>query len=55
MAEGRVTTALSRSIERPEIWAGVECTVNRVGDDYFDQLDRSGHAVRIKDLDRLPN
>jgi dTDP-4-dehydrorhamnose reductase len=37
----------------PELWAGIECTVNRVGDLYFDQLERSGHAVRLKDLDRL--
>jgi dTDP-4-dehydrorhamnose reductase len=36
-----------------EVWAGVECTVNRVGDRYFDQLERSGHALRIRDLDRL--
>ena len=26
-----------------ELWGGVECTVNRVGDRYFDQLERSGH------------
>jgi dTDP-4-dehydrorhamnose reductase len=36
-----------------EIWAGVECTVNRVGDSYFDQLEFSGHSVRIGDLTRL--
>lgn len=36
-----------------ELWAGVECTVNRVGDHYFDQLERSGHALRIGDLNRL--
>jgi dTDP-4-dehydrorhamnose reductase len=34
-----------------EMWGGVECTVNRVGDRYFDQLARNGHATRIKDLD----
>jgi dTDP-4-dehydrorhamnose reductase len=33
-----------------ELWGGVECTVNRVGDVYFDQLDRSGHATRLSDL-----
>ena len=38
---------------RPELWAGVECTVNRVGDVYFDQLELSGHAARVEDLDRL--
>jgi dTDP-4-dehydrorhamnose reductase len=36
-----------------EIWAGVECTVNRIDETYSDQLERSGHAVRIKDLERL--
>ena len=39
--------------QTPELWAGVECTVNRVGDSYSDQLERSGHAVRVKDLERL--
>jgi dTDP-4-dehydrorhamnose reductase len=33
------------------LWGGVECTVNRVGDGYFDQVERSGHASRIADLD----
>lgn len=37
----------------PEIWAGIECTVNRVGDRYFDQIKRSGHEDRIEDLDRF--
>jgi dTDP-4-dehydrorhamnose reductase len=34
-----------------ELWAGVECSVNRVGDSYFDQLERSGHARRVEDLE----
>lgn len=34
-----------------ELWAGVECTVNRVGDEFYDQLERNGHAQRIADLD----
>jgi dTDP-4-dehydrorhamnose reductase len=33
------------------MWGGVECTVNRVGDKYFDQMQRSGHATRLNDLD----
>ena len=36
-----------------QVWGGVECTVNRVGDTYYNQLDRSGHAVRLCDLDRI--
>ncbi len=38
---------------RLELWAGVECTVNRVGDRYSDQIARTGHADRLDDLDRL--
>ena len=33
-----------------ELWGGIECTVNRVGNDHFDQLERSGHVARIADL-----
>ncbi len=36
-----------------EIWGGVECTYNRVGDVYFDQIALSGHEVRLDDLDRF--
>ena len=36
-----------------ELWAGPECTVNRVGDAYQDQLVASGFAQRLDDLDRL--
>ena len=37
----------------PELWGGVECTVNRVGDCYLDQLEFGGHARRVEDLDRI--
>lgn len=37
----------------PALWAGVECTVNRVGDRFCDQLEWSGHAARLDDLDRF--
>jgi dTDP-4-dehydrorhamnose reductase len=36
-----------------ELWGGIECTVNRVGDRYFDQLAKSGHASRLEDLDAI--
>ncbi|MCC2548369.1 family 1 glycosylhydrolase [Hymenobacter sp. BT175] len=36
-----------------EMWGGVECTIRRVGDAYTDQLRRSGHRTRIRDLDRF--
>jgi dTDP-4-dehydrorhamnose reductase len=35
------------------LWGGVECTVNRVGDRYHTQLERSGHADRPDDIDRF--
>jgi hypothetical protein len=35
-----------------ELWGGVECTINRVGDAYYDQLASSGHRERAReDLD----
>jgi dTDP-4-dehydrorhamnose reductase len=37
----------------PEVWGGIECTRNRVGDAFFDQLSRSGHDRRASDLDRI--
>jgi beta-glucosidase/6-phospho-beta-glucosidase/beta-galactosidase len=36
-----------------KIWGGLECTVNRVGDGYLNQLDRNGHASRPDDLERF--
>jgi dTDP-4-dehydrorhamnose reductase len=38
---------------RPEVWGGVECTVNRVGDAFFDQVAMSGHQSRPGDLDQM--
>ncbi|HEX8611744.1 MAG TPA: family 1 glycosylhydrolase [Telluria sp.] len=35
------------------LWGGLECTVNRVRDAYFSQLDRNGHAARMQDLERF--
>jgi dTDP-4-dehydrorhamnose reductase len=34
-----------------ELWGGVECTRNRVGDRYFDQVESTGHAVRSRDVE----
>lgn len=36
-----------------EIWAGLECTLNRIGDVQYDQLELTGHYGREDDLDRL--
>lgn len=43
----------ARLDDRPEWWGGVECTVNRVGDVYHEQLVRSGHERRLDDLERI--
>src|ERR1700753_2787081 len=34
-------------------WAGIECTVNRGGDVYYDQSVRTGHHDRLGDLDLI--
>ncbi len=37
-----------------ELWAGAECSLVRLGgEEYVDQLERTGHARRADDLDRL--
>ena len=36
-----------------ELWAGPECTVNRVGDTWRDQLAETGFAQRLDDIDRI--
>lgn len=33
-----------------EVWGGLECTINRVGNEYFDQLDYAGHYNRADDF-----
>jgi dTDP-4-dehydrorhamnose reductase len=50
-----MTTLQTSFAHRPplEIWGGVECTVNRVGDQFFSQLERSGHDQRLEDLNRF--
>jgi dTDP-4-dehydrorhamnose reductase len=36
-----------------ELWGGVECTVNRVGNVWRDQVQLSGHDARLDDLDLI--
>ncbi len=38
---------------RMAVWGGAECTVNRVGDSYIDQIELSGHAHRASDYDLI--
>ena len=46
---------MTASVTLPEleVWGGVECTVNRVGDRWFDQMAWSGHDARASDLTRI--
>jgi dTDP-4-dehydrorhamnose reductase len=39
--------------ETLELWGGVECTVNRIGDEFFDQVRKSGHHDRPEDIARF--
>jgi len=45
--------ARDKELALPEVWGGIECTVNRVGERYYDQVQRSGHADRPGDLERF--
>ncbi|KQW93537.1 dTDP-4-dehydrorhamnose reductase [Massilia sp. Root418] len=35
------------------LWGGLEATVNRVREQYFNQMEYNGHAGRLSDLDRF--
>lgn len=43
----------NKKVSSLELWGGLECTVNRVRDEYFSQLERNGHAGRACDIDRF--
>ena len=48
------STKSTNSQNRPlELWGGLECTVNRVQDQYFNQLERNGHHDRPDDIGRF--
>ncbi len=38
---------------KPEIWGGIECTINRVKNNYRDQLQMAGHYSREGDIERF--
>ena len=37
----------------PEVWGGIECTINRVKNNFFDQLHYSGHYYREDDITQI--
>lgn len=53
MAREGIKIADESALRAMEIWAGAECTVNRVGDVFRDQLRLTGHHDRYEDLDFL--
>lgn len=40
-------------MDEMEMWGGAEYTRNRVRERYFDQMNLSGHALRVEDYDRF--
>ena len=38
---------------RPELWGGMECTINRVGENFQDQLEYAGYYQRENDLEEF--
>ena len=38
------------SSSNPELWGGIECTINRINDLYLDQLEYANHYTRENDL-----
>jgi dTDP-4-dehydrorhamnose reductase len=40
-------------LPKPEVWGGVECTINRVQDLYKDQLSYAGHYERSGDIEQF--
>jgi hypothetical protein len=37
----------------PEVWGGIECTINRVRNEFFNQCEWNGHNQREGDLERI--
>ncbi|KAA5536156.1 family 1 glycosylhydrolase [Taibaiella lutea] len=38
---------------KTEIWGGMECTINRVSDQYFDQFEKTGQYEHLDDLRKV--
>src|ERR1044072_9679932 len=48
-----MSTAKNSAFFKPELWGGLECTINRVGDNFRDQLLYTGHYQRQDDIARF--
>lgn len=45
--------SMTESNNIPRLWGGIECTINRVQENFFDQLEYSGHYSRSFDISLL--
>lgn len=50
MSQSSIPKEINTPTSPIELWAGMECTHNRVGDDYFDQLDRIAEGYKPENL-----
>ena len=48
-----ISTANTLKSRVPEIWGGLECTINRVADNFRDQLAYTGHYLREDDIEKF--
>ncbi|MFN2457201.1 MAG: family 1 glycosylhydrolase [Chitinophagaceae bacterium] len=48
-----ISTGRQSQCCNPDVWGGIECTINRVGDKFFDQLHFSNHYSRTEDIERI--
>lgn len=53
MIQPQAGVGAAEAIGLPEIWGGIECTLNRVGERYLDQFHLQGHDRRTEDLDLI--
>lgn len=48
-----MSTDIRNPYYRPEVWGRIECTINRVRDEFRDQLQESGHYDRNGDIENI--
>src|SRR5688500_7111289 len=48
-----MSTAIKYPSCNPELWGGIECTINRVRNKYRDQLQLAGHYDRPEDIEQF--
>lgn len=48
-----MSTGTNLKLTQPELWGGLECTINRVEDEFRDQLMDTGHYTRQDDIKNI--